>query len=267
MNYVAIDFETTGLDPESDQIIEIGAARFSLENTNAEEFQTLVKPTVAISKGARRLHKLTAKKLADAPSIDDAWISFVEWLGDDTVLIAHNASFEAKFIRPLYKGTNLPPFTMIDTLALARTRIKGLSGYKLGDLVEIEGDAHRALPDACACGALFLSLSKTYKSGVVPLKTHGKTIMELAPQRSSVGQPNARQKSSRDSDKPTVRQLNYIERLGGNPRKPRTKAAASRYIDKLKGEDETSLIWRILWPIIQIILALMFVGVAFGWLS
>lgn len=219
MAYIAIDFETTGLDSFSNQIIEIGAVKFDLDGNSLGEFQKLVKPTCKIEAGAKKVHKISEKMLKDERGIDDVWSEFIEWCGEFDAFVAHNAPFEAGFISQLYDKSELPDFKFIDTLKMARSRAPDLSSYKLTDLIPDLKDAHRALPDAIGTYNLLLALIDTYKSKKLP-KTQIKSIFDMFPKKSS--------------NEPTNRQRGYIRALGGNPDNVSTKQEASEYIEELQ---------------------------------
>jgi len=219
--YIALDFETTGLDAKKSEVVEIGAVRFREDGEILDTFQCLAKPKSKIPKDAEKIHGITNRMVKDMAPPREVWDKFLAWAGEFTALVAHNAEFESLFIQEMYgRGESLPDIKTIDTLRLSKKRLKGLASYKLSDLVGGLGkDGHRALPDANACIQVFLRSAKTYKSGKVPRSSY------LVP----VGayeyvNPYA----------PTARQLAYIESLGGKSRKVATKKEASDYIDRLK---------------------------------
>lgn len=83
--YVAVDIETTGLDPSWDEIIELGAIK--VQNGSAvEEFQSLVKPNNPIDAFITDLTGITHEMLAEASSIGDALPSFLDFVGDQPVV-------------------------------------------------------------------------------------------------------------------------------------------------------------------------------------
>ena len=216
--FIGLDFETTGLDPQNDGIIEIGAVKFTETGEILDEFQKLANPGKKIPRAARRVHGIKDRDLIGQLSPGEVWELLIEWAGDYTAFVAHNAAFEVNFLRNLYKAQpKIPNYMFIDTLDLSRRSLKGRNSYKLYDLVPHLAGRHRALDDAIACSALFLKISLTYKSGNIPKKT---SIQPMSSFRTI-------------DNSPTKKQKDYIRDLGGNTNRPQTKQEASKYIDKL----------------------------------
>ncbi|MEE9331549.1 MAG: 3'-5' exonuclease [Methylophilaceae bacterium] len=217
--YIALDFETTGLDPLKSKILEIGAAKFNDKGEILDTFKILSDPGVKIPKQATALHGITTQMIKGSPTPIEAWELFLAWANDVKIMFAHNAQFEASFIKALYLNRqNIPDIYLADTLRASRVRLKGEKSYKLVDLVgEFDGHVHRALPDATACVSLFIKISKTYKNGKFPIKTYSKPLSEFSLY-----------------EEPTSRQLSYIESLGGDISRVKSKNDASAYIDTLK---------------------------------
>src|ERR1700677_3034611 len=122
--FVSLDLETTGLMPETDRIVEIGAVRFGPDGREICRFQRLVNPQRAMSPAAYAIHGLSDADLADAAPAHEILPEFLAFLGDasTTSLIAHNAAFDAGFLgRELgLAGLTAPTHSLFDTLALAR---------------------------------------------------------------------------------------------------------------------------------------------------
>lgn len=222
---IAIDFETTGLNPRFSSIIEVGAVKFSEEGDVIDTFEMLANPNGLIPRDAEAIHGISRDMVQSCPSPEEVWAEFLRWSAGVAVFVAHNAAFEASFIRALYENqSDIPAFCFIDTLELSRKRLPARAGYKLTDLVEkFDGPIHRALPDAKACFQLYMTLSATYKSGKVPTKTYIRSMSDFE-----------------ERDRPTERQLRFIASLGGDPSSVRTKSQASSYIDRLKVSEVSS---------------------------
>jgi DNA polymerase-3 subunit epsilon len=94
--YVAVDIETTGLDPSWDEIIEIGAIRV-INGTAAKEYQSLVRPSNPIDTFITELTGITNEMLVNAPEITTVLPGFLEF-GGNLPIIAHNANFDINFI-------------------------------------------------------------------------------------------------------------------------------------------------------------------------
>lgn len=151
-DYVVFDLETTGVRPDTDEIIEISGVRVR-DHQVVDEFSTLVNPGMHIPSAASRVNHITDDMVADAPEISEALEDFLEFAGND-ILVGHNIhSFDLNFI---YRATMRIYGTevandYIDTLYMARQCLPELSHHKLSDVaayfdISTEG-AHRALND------------------------------------------------------------------------------------------------------------------------
>ncbi len=166
--FVAFDLETTGLSPEADRIVEIGAERFRADGTVVDRFDRLVNPLRPSGPAARAVHGISDEELALAETADRVLPEFLDFLGDpaSTTLLAHNASFDAGFLgRELARlGLAMPGHAVVDTLALARRRWPGLRSHKLGTLARALGldpeGPHRALADGARVRGLWLALNR-----------------------------------------------------------------------------------------------------------
>lgn len=217
---IALDFETTGLDPEKSKIIEVGAVKFNESGEEVDSFSSFADPKTKIPHIITKLTGINKKMLAGSPSPEEVLKNLFSWASNSKTYVAHNAEFEARFIKSIYK--NSPEITFIDTLKISRNRLKYENNYKLTNLIPEESEErHRALSDARACKSLYQKLASTYKTGKIPLKTYSKPLHEI-----------------QMYDPPTRRQLSYIESLGGNSENIKTKQKASKYIDKLKATDK-----------------------------
>ena len=158
---VVFDFETTGLNPDSCELIEIGAVKL-VKGVITETFSSLMKPSESIPKEVVEITSITDEMVKDAPSYELVLADFYKFTRG-CVLSAYNIEFDAKFLsnyskKILFKFDN----KQIDTLELARKKIKGLTNYKLKTVVEALGvsleSAHRALDDAIATAKVFIKL-------------------------------------------------------------------------------------------------------------
>ena len=161
-DYVVFDLETTGLSPDYNEIINIGGLLVQ-NGVVTQEFNTLVKPRKAIPQEIIQLTGITNEAVQNAPSINVALKSFLEAIGDDTVVLGHNLGFDCRFVsakkKQVYRSSRAE-FTnpYIDTLPLAKSLFR-LKSYKLTALSEHFGithnDAHTALADCYAAYELF----------------------------------------------------------------------------------------------------------------
>ena len=149
-SFVAFDFETTGLSPARDQIIEIGAILY-VNGKESGRFSTLIKPTVSIPERITKLTGITNSMVSDAPNISNALPDFLSFIGDHP-LVAHNASFDIGFLEASMKNLDLyKSVKYADSLEIAKKKFHGLDSYRLGDIAcEIDSNTnglHRALAD------------------------------------------------------------------------------------------------------------------------
>jgi DNA polymerase III subunit epsilon len=174
MKFIAFDLETTGTLPGVDQIVEIGAVRFSETGVPETIFATLINPGIPMPEGASRVNGITDDMLVGKPAVHEVLDAFAEFCGDD-ILVAHNAPFDAQFLTADLKKheTTSPRGIILDTLSISRKVYPGLANYKLGTLVQHLGiqatNFHRAEEDAAYCGHLFHKMvTRLSPTGVPP---------------------------------------------------------------------------------------------------
>jgi DNA polymerase III epsilon subunit family exonuclease len=163
MRFVAIDLETTGLNPYRHEIIEIGAVAFSLDGLG-EEFSILVKPTRKMDPKARAIHQISAEELArDAVALADGLAAFNNFLPAGN-WVFHNAPFDLSFLKQAFSSTKLPwpQRAYYDHLQLSRKLKPERASHALAAIkneLNIDtGKAHRALADARATALAFINL-------------------------------------------------------------------------------------------------------------
>lgn len=159
IDFVAFDFETTGLNPTTDRIIEIGAVRFR-DRATVGEFQTMVDPQMPIPPASTDVSGITDAMVAGAPPTEEAIGRFLAF-ASGAVLIAHNAPFDMGFLRNAVERLGLPQpgNLVIDTQVLASKAFPMLRSYALQNLVDHfsfpRNNAHRALDDSTMCRRVF----------------------------------------------------------------------------------------------------------------
>ena len=147
---IAIDVETTGISPEKERIIEIGAFR----PETGEVFRTLIQPGRPLQERITELTGITDEMLIGAPEEKEAVGALLEFLNGDTILLGHNISFDHSFLVQAIRrcGFAEPQFYGIDTLKLSRVLCPELPNKKLETVVAHFGltneRAHRAFEDA-----------------------------------------------------------------------------------------------------------------------
>jgi DNA polymerase-3 subunit epsilon len=170
----AIDFETTGLSPETDRVIEIGIACYDQgQQTRLENW--LVNPGVPVPEEARSVHKISDQELAGAPPFDRVFEEVCQVLGGRLPL-SYNADFDRGFLlaehrrlgSPVLSQQDPPPalraeVTWIDPLVWVRELQRDQKGKKLADACARLGVplevAHRAAGDAQAAAGVLLALA------------------------------------------------------------------------------------------------------------
>ena len=159
--FVAFDLETTGLSPENDTIIEIGAVVLQ-RGKEISRFQTFVDPKRPLERKIIDLTGITDEMLRDAPTIDKVLPEFLAFVGDRP-LIAHNAKFDTGFIRAECQRQGIEyNLTSVDTLPLSQQLLPQLSKFKLDVVAKAltlpSFNHHRAADDAMTCGLIMMKL-------------------------------------------------------------------------------------------------------------
>lgn len=158
-DFIALDIETTGLDPEKDRITEIGAVKFR-NGEIIDTFGTLVNPEMYIPDHIVKLTGITDDMIKNSPVIDSVMPKFMDFLGDMPI-VAHNAGFDMSFIkynaaRMGLKLTN----PVIDTLQLSRKMFPRLGKHKLNTVakhLQIAQECHhRAVNDSITAAKIFI---------------------------------------------------------------------------------------------------------------
>lgn len=157
--FVVFDLETTGFNKEDDKIIEFGAVKI----TNGEvvdRFSQFVNPEIPIPMKITELTSITDRDVYGAPLIDEVLVKFLEF-AKDSILVAHNASFDVGFIKAKAKKLKIKiDHTVLDTVELSRTLFPQLSKHKLNTVAKMLGvsldNHHRAVDDAEATAEIFL---------------------------------------------------------------------------------------------------------------
>lgn len=150
-SFVVIDIETTGLDPEYDEIIELGAFKVK-EGKITETFSKLVKPKYEISEFITQLTGITNEMVANEPSIEVVLPQFLSFISDYKV-VGHNINFDINFIYDNSIRFLNTPFKndFVDTLRLCRRLYPQLSSHRLQfmcDYLDLKPTgSHRALLD------------------------------------------------------------------------------------------------------------------------
>ncbi len=163
--YVVMDIETSGLNPEEHEIIEIGAILVK-EQVIKERFSVLVRPETAITSTIVEMTGISNAMLQEEGiRISDAIQQFISFI-EGFPLVSHNVDFDHSFLRKSCIKCNFPLLSnrTIDTLALSRRKVKQVTNYKLSTLAThftIETmQKHRSLADCETTYQLFEKLIK-----------------------------------------------------------------------------------------------------------
>lgn len=150
--FVAFDLETTGLSPEADSLLEIGAVRVK-DGVLGERFSQVVKPRTAVSALARHMTGLTEAELSQGGEAAEVLKAFLDFAGQ-APLVAHNSDFDLTFLRAelTRAGMEVPAFVGFDSLLISRMAWPLWPNHKLEAIAQRldlpQGRGHRALPDA-----------------------------------------------------------------------------------------------------------------------
>ncbi len=227
-SYVALDIETTGLNPAADRIIEIGMARVCNGNV-ADTYSTLVNPGIKISDRIIELTHIHNEELTDKPRINELIDDVIQFIGDYPIL-GHNVIFDYSFLKKAAVNNNLVfPSAGIDTLKIARRILPELEHKKLDYLCEYlkvdPGNSHRALDDALSASGIYWKM------------------YTIKPDDSGFEIPSELVYSVKKDSPITQAQRNYLTALVVKhnvkldiPIDEMTKSIASRNIDKILSE-------------------------------
>ncbi len=169
-DYVAIDIETTGLDVECDDIIELAAIRY-VNGKQTDVFTSLVNPGYEIDSFISELTGITNEELFEAPEIESILPAFLDFVGDHT-LVGHNINFDINFIydNAARIGRCLKN-DFVDTLRMSRRAVPDLCNHQLKTLVQHFGlasdRAHRAKADAEMAALIYQECIRIFKKNDV----------------------------------------------------------------------------------------------------
>ncbi len=166
--FCALDIETTGNDPTTDQIVEIGVVKFTLK-MDLDIYESLVKPQTPIPEDVIKIHGITDGMVANSPTLGEIVEPFTRFI-KDAVIVVHNPEFDLSFIDIELKkyGIIRSELSAFDTVRLAQKCFPDLKSHKLNALCRafnIPLKHHRALSDASGCMELFRIIVKTLDPG------------------------------------------------------------------------------------------------------
>ncbi len=163
--YVAFDLETTGLAPESDQIIEIGAVKIQ-DGKITGKYNCILYPEIPVSDFIVELTGISREMLAKGIPLQQGVEGFLRF-SEGFPVLGHNLNFDYSFMKTAAKAMQRPfEKEGVDTLAAARKLLRGLKNKKLETLCAhydyVNQAAHRAYDDALATAVVFEQMKKEF---------------------------------------------------------------------------------------------------------
>jgi len=164
LTYTVFDTETTGLDPSAgDEIIQIGAVRIvNRRLLRQESFEQLIDPQRTLPAQSVKIHGITADMLAGQPPIGRVLPMFRAFVAD-TVLVAHNAAFDMRFLELKEAGTGIRfDRPVLDTFLLSAVLFPNQESHRLEAIAQRLGVSvlgrHTAVGDAIVTAEVFLKM-------------------------------------------------------------------------------------------------------------
>lgn len=172
--YVVIDFETTGLDMYTNEIIEYAAVK--VENGNiGDRIQSLCKPYYPIPTVATRINGITNQMVSDKPYFVDRLEYLLDFI-DGNIIVAHNASFDIGFLNKYCTIMNKPLVTKCScTMRMARSILAGtIDSFRLISVANYLGvqnnEYHRALGDTLTTAKVLVELIRMRSAMDTPVQ-------------------------------------------------------------------------------------------------
>lgn len=129
MREIVFDTETTGMDPfAGDRIVEIGAVELYNHLPTGKTLQLYINPEREVPQEAIAVHGITNEFLRDKPIFSQVYSDFIDFIGEDSTLVAHNAEFDMKFVNWELEQVGhkaIPPNRVVDSLKIARQKFPG----------------------------------------------------------------------------------------------------------------------------------------------
>lgn len=129
MREIVLDTETTGWDPaDGDKLVEIGCVELENHLPTGRTYHQYINPERDVPAEAVAVHGLTEERLKTEPVFGEVVGDFLDFIGDDSKLVIHNAEFDMKFINAELKQYGFPSVDnrrVIDTLPMARKKYPG----------------------------------------------------------------------------------------------------------------------------------------------
>ncbi len=126
---IVFDTETTGLDPKTgDKLVEIGALELINHIPTGRTYHQYINPMRDVPEEVVKIHGLSNDFLKNYPKFSEIAEDFLSFVGDDGVMVAHNATFDMNFVNYELKHggfETLEKHKVIDTLEIAKSKFPG----------------------------------------------------------------------------------------------------------------------------------------------
>ncbi len=164
---IVFDTETTGFDPTTgDKLVEIGAVELINHVPTGKTYHQYINPEREVPEEVVKVHGLTTEYLKDFPIFADVAQDWIDFVGEDGILVAHNATFDMKFINFELKRLGYIGYEwdrVVDTLEIAKNKFPGQRNNldALCKRFNIDNSArtfHGALLDAQLLAEVYLEL-------------------------------------------------------------------------------------------------------------
>lgn len=223
--YIAVDLETTGLSPEHERIIEIGAIKY-IDGEETARYGCLIQNPLKLPERIVELTGITDEMLAGGISEKQAIEEFLAFVGDIDVILGHNILFDYSFLKVAAERYGYPfEKKGLDTLRFAKELHKNFTSRSLTAMClyyEIDpGHSHRATDDARSSHCLYRKLREAFPD------YEGFTALPLEFKKKKT-EPMTQKQKRYLSDLLKCHRMPYTEEYD-----LMTKSEASRMIDKL----------------------------------
>ena len=185
---IVFDTETTGFNAEEgERLVEIGAVELINHIPTGKTYHQYINPEKEVPEEAYKVHGLSYDFLKDFPTFDKVADDWLEFIGEDSVLVAHNAQFDINFVNYELKQLGKPTLAwdrVVDTLEIARSMFPGARN-NLDALCKRFGvdnssrTNHGALLDAELLTKVYLELMGGEEPQTLHIKNKGQTVMMM----------------------------------------------------------------------------------------
>ena len=186
---VALDTETTGLDPGKDRIVQVGAVALSgCAVATVEAFDRLVDPGVPIPPSSTAVHGISDEDVRSAETAGEVMPALARWIGS-RVVIGYAIGFDLAMLKAEHDRCALAwrPHRSLCVRQLAALFAPGPADPSLDAIARWLGvgidDRHRALGDARAAAAIYAALvPRLAEKGIATLAQAERACLALTPQ-------------------------------------------------------------------------------------